>query len=256
MATETGTQAIDRAAQLLVRVVEAARPVAVGELADSAGLPKSTTSRLVGALERQGLVQRIGGDRGRLRPGPVLQRFAHREDGAASLVELAEPALQVLAGASRETVNLAVPNPLGAEHLAQRDSEHFVGVTNWVGRRVPHHVAANGKVFMAFGAVPIPLGPLERFTAHTIVKREALERDLEQVRARGYATAVDQLELGLAALAAPVHGPAGAVVAALSISGPTTRLTPERIEGLAPLLLEQCSALARTLGHHDERGAA
>src|SRR5437867_1897531 len=99
MATETGTQAIDRAAQLLVRVVESTRPVAVGELADSAGLPKSTTSRLVGALERQGLVQRIG-DRGRVRPGPVLQRFAHREDGAGSLVELAEPALEVLAKVS------------------------------------------------------------------------------------------------------------------------------------------------------------
>jgi IclR family acetate operon transcriptional repressor len=255
MATETGTQAIDRAAQLLVYVVEAARPVAVGELADSAGLPKSTTSRLVGALERQGLVQRIG-ERGRLRPGPVLQRYAHRDDVAASLVELAEPALELLADGSRETVNLAVPNPLGAEHLAQHDSAHFVGVTNWVGRRVPHHVAANGKVFMAFRAVPIPPGPLERFTAHTIVKREALERDLERVRARGFATAVDELELGLAALAAPVRGPGGEVVAALSISGPTTRLTPERIEGLAPLLIEQSAALGRRLGHHDERGAA
>jgi IclR family acetate operon transcriptional repressor len=256
MATETGTQAIDRAAQLLVLVVEAAHPVAVGELADGAGLPKSTTSRLVGALERQGLVQRIGGERGRLRPGPVLQRYAHRDDGAASLVGLAEPALQVLAQVSRETINLAVPNPLGAEHLSQRDSEHFVGVTNWVGRRVPHHVAANGKVFMAFGAVPVPPGPLERFTAHTIVRYEELEADLARVRLRGFATAVDELELGLAALAAPVRGPGGDVVAALSISGPTTRLTPERVDGLAPLLLEQSAALARALGHHDERGAA
>jgi IclR family acetate operon transcriptional repressor len=255
MATETGTQAIDRAAQLLVRVVESAQPVAVGELADSAGLPKSTTSRLVGALERQGLVQRTG-ERGRVRPGPVLQRYAHRDDAAAALVALAEPALQILAQVSRETINLAVPNPLGAEHLSQRDSEHFVGVTNWVGRRVPHHVAANGKVFVAFGATPLPLGPLERYTAHTIATPDALERDLEQVRRRGYATAVDELELGLAALAAPVRGPGADVIAALSISGPTTRLTPERIEGLAPLLLEQSAALGRRLGHHDERGAA
>lgn len=255
MATETGTQAIDRAAQLLVHVVESARPVAVGELADSAGLPKSTTSRLVGALERQGLVQRVG-DRGRLRPGPVLQRYAHRDDVAASLVELAQPALEILAVVSRETVNLAVPSPLGAEHLAQRDSEHFVGVTSWVGRRVPHHVAANGKVFMAFGAVPLPVGPLERFTANTIVKREALGAELEQVRARGWATAVDELELGLVAVAAPVRGPGGGVVAALSISGPTTRLTPDRIDGLLPHLLEQCVLVGRRLGHHDERGAA
>src|SRR5438128_10712532 len=254
MASEAGTQAIDRAAQLLVRVVESSQPLGVGELAESAGLPKSTTSRLVGALERQGLVQRLG-DRGRLRPGPVLQRFAHRDDAAANLVELAEPALQILAQLSRETVNLAVPSPLGAEHLAQHDSEHFVGVTNWVGRRVPLHVAANGKVFMAFRAVPIP-ATLERFTAHTIVRRDALAADLDRIRARGFATAVDELELGLAALAAPVRGAGGEVVAALSVSGPTTRLTPERIEGLAPPLLEQAQALARRLGHHDERGAA
>ena len=75
MATEpTGTQAIDRAAQLLVSVVEATRPPSVGELSTRAGLPKSTTSRLLAALERQGLVQRLG-DRGRLQPGPVLLRF-------------------------------------------------------------------------------------------------------------------------------------------------------------------------------------
>ncbi len=254
MAAETGTQAIDRAAQLLVRVVESRSALGVGELAEGAGLPKSTTSRLVAALERQGLVQRVG-ERGRLRPGPVLQRYAHRDDGAASLVELAAPALQALAELSRETINLAVPSPLGAEHLAQRDSEHFVGVTNWVGRRVPHHVAANGKVFMAFGAVPVP-AVLERFTPHTLRDRRALAAELERVRARGYATAVDELELGLAALAAPVRGADGGVVAALSITGPTTRLTPARIEGLAPPLVEQARALERRLGHHDERGAA
>ena len=71
MANESGTQAIDRAAQLLVDVVEAPQPPSIGELSARAGLPKSTTSRLVGALERQGLVQRLGA-RGRLRPGPVL----------------------------------------------------------------------------------------------------------------------------------------------------------------------------------------
>jgi hypothetical protein len=77
------------------------------------------------------------------------------------------------------------------------------------------------------------------------------------IRARGYATAVDELEQGLSALAGPVYGARGDVVAALSISGPTHRLTSERIEHLAPLLLEQCAGLSARLGHHDvERGAA
>ena len=151
--TPTGTQSIDRAAQLLVRVVESAQPLAVGELADSTGLPKSTTSRLLAALERQGLLQRVDG-RGRLRPGPVLLRFAQRDVPEANLVELSAPALRRLADESGETINLGVPTPVGVEHLAQRDSRHFVGATNWVGRRVPHDVSANGKVFLAFGAAP------------------------------------------------------------------------------------------------------
>jgi DNA-binding IclR family transcriptional regulator len=239
---QTGTQSIDRAAQLLVRVVESAQPLAVGELAETTGLPKSTTSRLLGALERQGLLQRVDG-RGRLRPGPVLLRFAQRDVPEANLVDLSVPALRRLAEDSGETINLGVPTPAGVEHLAQQDSRHFVGGTNWVGRRVPHDSTANGKVFLAFGAAPAPRG--------------FPEQELTAIRARGYATAIDELEEGLSALAGPVRGPAGAVVAALSISGPTHRLTAERIEQLAPLLLEQCRNLSVRLGHPDvERGAA
>jgi DNA-binding IclR family transcriptional regulator len=237
MATEGGTQAIDRAAQLLVRVVESPQPLGVNELAERSGLPRSTTSRLVGALERQGLVQRLG-DRGRFRPGPVLLRFASR-DGAESLVELAQPSLRRLADASGETINLAVPGSGGVEHLAQEDTAHFVGVTDWVGRRVPFDQAANGKCFLAFGGA------------------DELTPELRQVRARGYATSIDELEVGLTAMAAPVLASDATALAALSISGPTARLTPDRIAQLAPLLVEEAGALAARLGHvNDARGAA
>ncbi len=236
MAAESGTQAIDRAAELLVSVVESARPLGVGELAETSGLPKSTTSRLVGALERRGLLQRAG-DR-RVSPGPVLLRFAHRDSGA-SLVDLATPALRALSELSGETINLGVPTPLGVEHLAQEDTRHFVGGTNWVGRRVPYEQTANGKVLRAFGSL------------------RPGANDSRDIRARGYATAVDELERGLSALAAPVFGPDGVAVAALSISGPTIRLTPERIAELAPALLEQARLLSARLGNHDDqRGAA
>jgi len=229
MGAESGTQAIERAAQLLVRVVESPDPPSIGELSAGAGLPKSTTSRLVGALERQGLVQRLG-DRGRLRPGPVLLRYASR-DASQALAELAQPSLRRLADASGETINLAVPGPEGVEHLAQEDTAHFVGVTDWVGRNVPFALAANGKCFLAFGG-----GELE---------------DAERIRSRGYATSIDELEVGLSALAAPVLGPDGVAVAALSISGPTSRLTAERIEELAPLLRREAATLS-----HRMRGAA
>jgi IclR family transcriptional regulator, acetate operon repressor len=230
-----GTQAIDRAAQLLVRVVESAQPPSVGELATRAGLPKSTTSRLVSALERQGLVQRLG-ERGRLRPGPVLLRFASR-DSAATLVELAQPSLRRLADASGETINVAVPGPDGVEHLAQEDTAHYVGVTDWVGRSVPFEHAANGKCFLAWST---PLRP-----------------DYAPTRARGYATSIDELEVGLTALAAPVLDTTGVARAALSISGPTARLTSDRVAQLAPVLVDEAHALAERLGYRDHaRGAA
>src|SRR5205807_4266793 len=113
-----------------------------------------------------------------------LLRFAHR-DTSDGLVGLAAPSLRALSELSGETINLGVPTPLGVEHLAQEDSRHFVGGTNWVGRRVPYETTANGKVLRAFSA----------------------ERpETADIRNRGYAVAVDELERGLAALAAPVFG--------------------------------------------------
>ena len=236
-----GTQAIDRAAQLLVRVVESARPLAVGELADGSGLPKSTTSRLVRALEGQGLVQRDG-DRGAVRPGPVLLRFVQRAEPDVTLVELADDALDALASESGETINLAVATPLGVEQLSQRDSRHFIGSTNWVGRRVPYHLTANGKVFLAWAAA---------------AGDHLTEPDLARIRERGFSTAVDELEVGLSALAAPVLGADGTCLAAISISGPTLRLTKPRMEQLAPALIREAHQLSMRLGQQDmEVGAA
>jgi IclR family transcriptional regulator, acetate operon repressor len=246
-----GTQSIDRAAELLVRVVESDGAVGVGELAVASGLPKSTTSRLVGALERQGLLARDG-QRGRVRPGPVLVRFAHRADEA--LVHLADDALRRLAQRTGETVNLGVPAYQAVEHLAQRDSRHFVGVGNWVGRRVPLHATANGKVFLAYGAAPVP-AVLDRIAPGTITDPARLERDLAEIRARGYAVAADELEEGLAAVAGPVFGATGTVVAALSVSGPSVRLTAERMDAVVPILQQESRGLSARLGHTN-RGAA
>ena len=161
-----GTQSIDRAAQVLVHVLETADPPTVGALSARLELPKSTTSRLVGALERQGLIQRDGGG-AHLVPGAVLQRYARRETGDAELVDLAAEALDRLAQASGETVNVGVPSLGAVELLDQRDSRHFLGSTNWVGRRVPAHGSALGKVFYAFGALPVPSGPLEPLAPRT-----------------------------------------------------------------------------------------
>src|SRR3954447_26968252 len=118
---QTGTQAIDRAAQLLVLVVENEDSSSVGELAEAAGLPKSTVSRALSALERQGLVQRSGGPGG-ARPGPVRLGIAPRGVSEDDIVTLCSPSLDRLGEETGETIDLAVPVRGGAErYLAQVD---------------------------------------------------------------------------------------------------------------------------------------
>ncbi|HEX2103987.1 MAG TPA: IclR family transcriptional regulator [Solirubrobacteraceae bacterium] len=246
-----GTQAIDRAAQLLTLVLDSEHPLGVSDLASAAELPKSTASRLVSSLERHGLVRRNGA-RGKVGPGPAILRFAHRGVVGRNLVELAQAPLEALAERSGETVNLAVPGPSGVEHLAQVESRHFLGTGQWVGRTVDFHTTAVGKVLVAYGAAELPPGRLRRVAPGTVVDRAALEAELERVRADGFAVAADELEAGLTAIAAPVHGPTGDVIAALSISGPTFRLTPARVAELRPELIKHAGALSARLGHGEE----
>jgi len=249
-----GTQSIDRAAQVLVHVLETEEPPTVGGLSTRLGLPKSTASRLVGALERQGLIRRDGGG-GQLVPGAVLQRYARRETGDAELVERASEALDRLAQASGETINIGVPSLGAVELLDQRDSRHFLGSPNWVGRRVPAHGSALGKIFYAFGALPVPSGSLEPLAPHTVPTADELA--LDEVRAKGYAIAVEELEPGLWAVASAVRDASGAVVAALSVSGPTVRLPRGLLARLGRLLVTEGRSLSAQLGYdHRKRGVA
>ena len=253
---QTGTQAIDRAAQLLVLVVESDESSSVGELAEAAGLPKSTVSRVVSALERQGLVQRQG-SRGGIRPGPVLLGLARRGVSSDDIVALCRDTLERLGEQSGETVDLAVPVPGGSElYLDQVDGRHFLGTVNWVGHRLPHHCTSVGKVFMAYGTASPP-ARLERFTPATITDPGLLAEELRNVRARGYAITVGELDPGLVAVAAPVLGAGGEPVAAISISGPQLRLDQERLEQLGDLLVSEIAALSERLGHNPlTKGAA
>jgi IclR family acetate operon transcriptional repressor len=247
-----GTAVIDRGAQLLALVLESDAPRGLTDLATDAGLPKSTASRLLSALERNGLVEQQG-DRGRFRAGPVVLRFAGRGLVGRNLIELAGRPMSALADATGETINLGVPGLMGVEHLAQVEGKHFLGTTQWVGRTVPYHCSANGKVLLAYDAARAPLsGQLEPLTSRTIVDPARLQAELKTIRRDGFAAATDELELGLCAIAAPIFDEKGQVVAALSISGPTLRLTPRRIAELRPLVIKQSRALSKQLGHRPE----
>ena len=220
-----------------MRVLEAEEPVALTDLAIAAGLPKSTASRLLSALERRGLVEQDG-ERGRLRPGPAILRVAERGMLERNLVEIARPALAALAraAAARRSTS-GVPGAVGVEHLLQADGRHFLGAGQWVGRTVDFHCTRQRQGVPRFRARACARWRKRADCARARRRsptRTRCEPSSQRVRRDGFATAVDELEIGLAAIAAPVRGASGEVVAALSITGPTVRMTPSRIEELWP----------------------
>ncbi len=250
----SGSQAIDRAGDLVRQVVDATRPVTFSELAQASGLAKSTASRILSALERNGLLRRDA--RGGFLPGDAFVRYALRGNTDTDLVTIAHPYLERLGEVSRETINLGVQRHSMVIQIAQVDSHYVLGGTNWLGRSEPLHATALGKVLLAHEAAELPPGRLERLTARTITNRADLEAELANVRLQGYAVAEEELEVGLIAIAAPVRRSDGAVIAALSVSGPTTRLAEPRVSQVGALCAAEANALSAALGYQMKRKGA
>jgi IclR family acetate operon transcriptional repressor len=241
-----GTQAVDRAAALLTLVVEADEAVTFAELTQACGLARSTTSRLLAALERTRLVERV--ETGEYIGGPLFALYAARHDRNAELARLARPMLETIGEETGETVHLAVANGGRVSHIAQVDSTFLLGARDWTDVEVPPHCSALGKVLLAWRVLELAEGPLEQVTEHTLPTTHALEHDLQQVRSRGFAVTTDELEIGLSGVAAPVFGPEPAVVATVGISGPTARLE-DRVDHVGRLLMDQTEALSALLRH-------
>jgi len=204
----------------------------VTEMAASLGVHKSTASRLAGVLERAGLLTRSGR---RFRLGREVIRLGTLAMRSLDFVASMQPAMDKLSQRTGETVNLAVPDGPDVLNVAEVPSTYLVNSSGgWIGRRTRPHAVANGKVLMAYGAVPVPR-QLERYTAQTITTEPALGAELAAVRRNGYATAVAELEEGLVAVASPVFDATGACVAALSVSGPVFRMRPESLDELGRL---------------------
>ena len=240
----TGTQAVDRAALLISTVVNATEPITFADLQEACDLPKSTTSRMLTALERSELLERT--EDGSYRAGGLFWLYAARHDPGEDLVRLARPMLDAIGQETHETVNLSIARGDRVVQVAQVDSQFLLGTRDWIEIDVPAHCNSLGKVFLAWDVVSLPDGPLEQATDASLTDREALRADLQRCRTRGWATTVDELETGLAGVAVPVRGSRDQVVAALGVSGPTTRLE-SRFDELGRLLRKHATELTSLL---------
>lgn len=217
---------------------------------------KSTAFRLVGALERRGLVEQPG-LRGKYRLGFGIIRLAGTMAAGLDLTQQSRRVCEDLAAEIGETVNVAIRSGGTVVNIDQVRGASAVVSQNWIGRQNPLHATSSGKVLLAHMEYAelrrLLRGPLEEVTPNTVTDPEALRAQLDEVLERGYATATEELEFGLNAVAAPIRGLSGEVIAAVSASGPSYRMESDLLDEVGRTVAKAAAEISTRMGHMEMR---
>lgn len=230
-------QYLDRAFALLERLADAEEPITLSEIAERTELPAATVHRLLGFLTSQGYVQQVTAKRYRLGLRMIrLGRAAGRGLGT-----YAEPCLNQVVELFGETANIAMLESDLCVYVAQVPSPRTVRMFTEVGQMVTPHCTGVGKAILSLMPDDEVVALLHRVgmaarTEHTLTTPEALLADLAQVRKRGYATDDGEQELGVMCVAVPLLDLP--FLAALSVSGPSSRLGSEQVPTMAARLTQ------------------
>lgn len=238
-----GAQAALRAIRLLKLFTAETPELQLAEVSSLSRLNKTTTHRLLQALLSEELVDRNPGT-GAYRLGPGMMALGVQALSSNDLRLRARPLLKRLADETGETATLEVPIDDTMLILDEVTSRHFLGASGNVGTRWPIHATSTGKALIAFDQNgPNRLADeLPTFTRNTITEFDILEKELGDIRRRGFAEVVDELEDGLSGVGAVVRGGMGEVLGALSICGPSQRMSEARRSQLGATL---CTAATR-----------
>jgi DNA-binding IclR family transcriptional regulator len=245
-------QSLSRAIAILHAFSLQTPELGVTEISRVVGLHKSTTFRLLSSLIAEGLVSQDP-ETGRYRLGLGLLELAGRVQVHMEVRQAARPYMQPLAQQLGATVNIAILDRGMSFNIEQAVPAGYLVVNyGWVGRRTPLHATSTGKILLAWrptAEVQAQLSStLESYTPNTITRMDLLAKELEDIRATGYAIGREEYEVGLNAIAAPVRDRTGDVIAALSVSGPAYRLSPDSFEPAAQQLIAAAQAVSRQLG--------
>ncbi|OEV05362.1 IclR family transcriptional regulator [Streptomyces oceani] len=247
----TAVQSVDRAVTIL-GLLARHEELGATDLAEELGVHKSTAFRLALALEQRGLVEQAA-DRGKYRLAHGIVRLGGAASAQLDITRESRRVCRDLAEELGEGVNLAVIDGTEAIHVSQVRGLGSISAYNWVGQQTPLHATSSGKVLLAYEPVAtvdaVLARGLERFTGHTLAGAAELRAELAEVRERGWGSTAEEYEVGLNAIACPVHGVGDAVVAALSISGPSYRLPPR----LFPAVARSIAAGAEEIGRRMKR---
>jgi IclR family transcriptional regulator, acetate operon repressor len=247
------TRTIARAVAIL-QAFDAGKPeLGVTEIAHRTDLDKSTVYRLLYALQQGGLIAQDAGT-SRYRLGPGLLRLAGLVAQQLDVAHAAHAHLVELVADTGETAKLSVLTD--EDRLVRVDaveSHYQVRDVALIGHEVPLHAVSDGKVLMA-GMSPTRLervlqNELPAFTRYTLTDPAQLRLQIEEVRGAGFALAEEELELGLSGVAAPIRNHKGTTVAAISVSGPSSRLPATRLAEVGLVVKETAGLVSARLGY-------
>lgn len=250
-----GVQSVDRALTVM-EILGREGWAGVSDIARELDIHKSTVFRLLATLERRGMVEQHASTQ-KYRLGFSLVRLAASVRASLDLTGSARAACEQLSRDLEETVHLAVLEADEVVHINEVNLSSQLVSVNWLGRHAALHATSSGKVFLAHlppRVVEEILGTsLERLTPATITDPDRLRAQFETIRANGYGYTLEELEEGLNAVAAPIRGQDGSVMACVSVSGPSYRLTPEDLTIVGARTVQAAAEISRRLGFLGER---
>lgn len=241
----TEIQSLARGLKILDLLAQSQDGVSITELAERLGVDKGSASRLVATLASYGYAEKDKQTR-RYHLGLQVITVSRSLLTRLPFREVAKPFLHQLMERTGECAHLAIPGQGKVLYIDQVESPATLRVNAQVGTMNPLHCTALGKILLAFGGVEPP-ADLESFTPHTITNTDQLRKNLEQIRTQGYAVDDEEFDLGVRCIAVPVEDFRGKVIASMGISGPATRMTPERLQELAAIVLEVGKALSKRM---------
>lgn len=251
-----GTQSIERAIQIL-RLFDDEKPDwTLIELIEATGLKKTTVFRMLTTLKHEGFLDQI--DTGTWCLGSELIMLGGRSMRRHRFRAVANDEMRRVARETGESATIDVfwidgddaPFSMVIDECL---GHHLLGMTQYIGVRLPAHATSTGKVLLAH----LPKTQLNTFnlkdlpalTSHTTVDPKVLKKELTNIRKRGYSTTINELEVGIIGLAVPIFNHHSEVIAALSVAGPASRISAEKLEKFFPILSRAAAAISQKIGH-------
>src|SRR5579859_6294249 len=230
--------------------------IGISALAQRLGLAKSTVHRLAATLITEGMLEQDR-ESGKYRLGLALFELGALVRRKMDVTNEARPFLKALRDSTGETIHLAVLDHASVLYINKMESRQAIRMSSDIGGRAPAYCTADGKALLAFQPEEL-LAQMHKTgfpsrTPNTITDPVALRRDLAATRARGYAIDNEESELGMRSVAAPIHTHSGAVIASLSIAGPTHRVSKKTLATYAREIVEAADAISQRLGYQPAR---